>query len=287
MNQICALCEQPKALKKSHLIPKFVFRWLKATGGEHFRKADNPNKRVSDGLKPELLCHDCEQKFGKLEDKFAREIFYPYLEKGQQKFEYDDYLFRFVVSVLWRISLYTLPSASVNHKTLIESTLMDWREFLNGEKQLPNTNKVHLFFTKDRLKHNIQPVERFLNYWARSVDGSIAYGTNSCIVYAKLARAILIGEISSFDSTGMVNTMINQTGVIDISSMNINWAIRDFIVDRVRSINSLFDNISDRQLKVALDNTDEQLKNMVGSDIWNISQQEKNMRVDPDNFDFV
>ena len=242
MNPICALCEQPKTLKKSHLIPKFVFRWLKTTGGEHFRKADNPNKRVSDGPKPELLCHDCEQKF-----------------------EYDDYLFQFVVSVLWRTALYTLPGASVKYKPLVESTLTDWREFLNGEKQLPNTNKVHLFFTTDKLKHNIQPVERFLNYWARSVDGSIAYGTNTCIVYAKLARVIFIGEISSFDSTGMVNTLINQTGIIDISSMNINWAIRDFIVDRVRSLNCHFDNISDRQLKVALDKTNEQLKNRMQS----------------------
>lgn len=287
MNQICALCEHPKDLMESHLIPKFVFRWLKKTGGEHIRRADNPNKRVNDGLKPKLLCHDCEQKIGKLEDKFARDIFYPYVGKGKQKFEYDSYLFQFVVSVLWRVALFSLPSASLDHKSLIASKLMDWREFLNGEKQLPNTDRVHMFFTTDQLKHNTQPVEHFLNYWARGVDGAIASGTNTCIVYAKLARIVLIGEISFFDSTGMVNTLINQTGKIDTSSMNINWAIKDFIIDRVRRLNLRFDKVSERQLKIAIDNTDVQLKNMVGSDIWNISQQENNITTDPNNYDFV
>ncbi len=287
MNQVCALCEQPKILRESHLIPKFVFRWLKQTGGEHIRKADNPNKRVNDGLKPELLCHDCEQKFGKLEDKFAREIFYPYVNKGEQNFEYDNYLFQFAVSVLWRVAIYSLPRASLHHKSLIESTLTDWRGFLNGEKQLPNTKRIHIFFTTDRLKQNTQPVERFLNYWARGADGTIASGTNTCLVYAKLARVMLLGEISSFDSTGMVNTLINQSGKIDTSSMKVNWTIKDFIIDRVKLLNTHYDKVSDRQLNIALDNTDEQLKKMEGSDIWNIAQQESNMTINPNNFDFV
>ena len=287
MNQICALCEQTKELRESHIIPKFVFRWLKKTGGEHFRKADNPNKRVNDGLKPKLLCHACEQKLGKLEDKFAREIFFPYVKKTKQNFEYDNYLFQFAVSVLWRVAHYSLPRASPHHKALVESTLADWKKFLNSEKQLPNTNRLHIFFTSDRLVQNTQPIERFLNYWARGTDGTIASGKKTCIVYAKLARVILIGEVSSFDSTGMVNTLLKQTGKIDTRSMEINSTIKDFIIYKVRLLNTHYEKVSDRQLKIALDNTEEQLNNMEGSDIWKISQQEKNMTIDPNSLDFT
>src|SRR5665647_1861288 len=100
---ICRLCDCEKTLKESHIIPKFVFRWMKKTGGKYIRKADNPNKRVEDGVKDYLLCNDCEQLFSKLEDKFARDIFYPYSNSNIDTFKYDNELIKFSISVLYRL----------------------------------------------------------------------------------------------------------------------------------------------------------------------------------------
>jgi hypothetical protein len=74
----CALCQKERELCDSHIIPHFVFDWLKessATG--HMRFGPNMNLRVQDGLKPKLLCKECEGIFSVSESHFASKIFHP------------------------------------------------------------------------------------------------------------------------------------------------------------------------------------------------------------------
>src|SRR3546814_6050943 len=49
---ICAFCDSDEPLRESHVLPAFVFRWLRGRSGTgHMRNTDNPNRRVQDGLK--------------------------------------------------------------------------------------------------------------------------------------------------------------------------------------------------------------------------------------------
>ena len=65
MKGICRLCYCDAELQESHVIPAFVFRWLRETGPTpHMRISDEPNRRVQDGLKYPWLCRDCEQMLG-------------------------------------------------------------------------------------------------------------------------------------------------------------------------------------------------------------------------------
>ena len=63
----CRLCGKEADLCESHLVPKFVFRWLKKTGADAFRPPLDPNRKVKDGAKLYLLWEECEGRFGRVE----------------------------------------------------------------------------------------------------------------------------------------------------------------------------------------------------------------------------
>ena len=61
----CALCHDKSELELSHIIPKFVLRYLKETSAGLLRSAENPNAVVQDGEKHYMLCGKCEDLFRK------------------------------------------------------------------------------------------------------------------------------------------------------------------------------------------------------------------------------
>lgn len=103
---LCKLCQKNQDLRESHIIPKFVAKWLKessATG--YLRQGVEPNLRKQDFPKERLLCGDCENRFSRWENIFAEKIFLPYLNDGKREFEYTDWLLKFSVSLIWRMGI--------------------------------------------------------------------------------------------------------------------------------------------------------------------------------------
>jgi len=73
---ICFFCGQNETIKKSHVIPKYFFKWLKEYSfTKHIRSAEKDIKRVQDGTYLPLLCHDCEEMFSKHENIFKKNVF--------------------------------------------------------------------------------------------------------------------------------------------------------------------------------------------------------------------
>ena len=101
----CALCGEDKELQLSHIIPKFVGKYLKKTSIGKIRSQQNPNRTLQDIEKHYLLCHDCEELFSASERYFANTVFYPYKKEKLAIFGYDKRLFYFITSLSWR-SLY-------------------------------------------------------------------------------------------------------------------------------------------------------------------------------------
>ncbi len=288
--EICKLCEQKKALKESHIIPKFVFRWMKQTGGKYIRKADNVNKRVEDGVKQYLLCNDCEGFFSKLEDKFARDIFYPFSNRNITTFKYDKDLFRFSISVLYRILLvnHNINQSFDNiHFNELLKAENEWRNFLYHNQKLEIFKKIHIYFASDELIKNVIPTKRFLNFYLRGVDGTIVSSIKTCIVYVKMARIILIGEIKGFDNSEMKNTLINLVGgEILAKETKLNPLFKEFFIDRVRQINGFFDNVSVRQRSIAINYSDWYKENYPDSDVFKILEKEDKKIIDERLNDF-
>ena len=104
----CKLYGTETELRASHIIPKFVIDYFKATGSRYLRRFNVPNQRLQDGIKRNYLCHEAEQLFGVKEKWFSEHIFKPFMENGKSSFQYDENLYYFLISVLWRCLLHQL-----------------------------------------------------------------------------------------------------------------------------------------------------------------------------------
>jgi len=100
-NSLCRLCLECPAIENSHVIPSFVFRPIKSdspTG--YFRNPNNPNRRLQDGDKLQLLCPQCEQRFGNAESEFATNVFLPFHRADCCEFSYGPWLHYFMTSLV-------------------------------------------------------------------------------------------------------------------------------------------------------------------------------------------
>lgn len=114
----CQLCGNfcPK-LRHSHIVPKLVYKRIRQHPASRFRDLNNINVIMQDGEKHDMLCHSCEQKFSKLEDKFARDFLDNYLQTGvlQTTSFTVGWFGNYLASVAWRVlrdDLYRMHSFS-------------------------------------------------------------------------------------------------------------------------------------------------------------------------------
>jgi hypothetical protein len=144
----CKLCQKNDAIQNSHVVPDFVTRWMKRNSTTaKFRKAVNPNRRVQDTEKCELLCNLCEQRFSQYERYFAENVFKPVLQSYKPEVDYDERLLKFIISISWR--LYAISESEMHwnlSQTKIEAqrTAENWRLYLLGVDKL-EVNDNHLF----------------------------------------------------------------------------------------------------------------------------------------------
>ena len=131
---------------------------------------------------------------------FAERVFVPMHENEQEPYAYGPWALRFAVSVLWRTVIFSeataLTKLKPQHFTYLQRAERVWREFLLGKRPHPGSFQA-LLFPLDTISKAILPKQSaFLNrYLLRTVDVEILAGTTDVIVYAKLARTLLIGHV--------------------------------------------------------------------------------------------
>src|SRR5689334_14659561 len=156
----CALCKTGEAREQSHIVPAFVFRWLKQSSPTgYLRGTDEPNKRLQDGEKGPLLCDVCEDRFSKLETEFANKVFREvhHQMRGDLAFDYSDWLHRFCVSISWRTLTRLARDGGVNdlpfgHGKFVVEALEQWRLYLM--EQTPDVGRFvqHFFILGECIK---------------------------------------------------------------------------------------------------------------------------------------
>lgn len=136
----CALCDQEEVrLKESHIIPKFVYQWIKETSPtSYLRSSDNVNKREQDGPKEYLLCGECESHLSIMEAEFAKNIFKKIANYQQQapKILVTESMRVCVLSIFWRTLLTSLSQD--NNRSDEDKKVM--HEFLASAKHQINKN---------------------------------------------------------------------------------------------------------------------------------------------------
>lgn len=219
MTQKCRLCGNQADLQNSHIIPRFVIKWLKDTGATPFlRGAEDPDTRFQD-YHEKLLCSDCEAIFSDYEREFATNIFHPYINKEKQDFEYGEWLQRFVISVSWRLivsDLSKVDELDEFHREAIRDAEAIWEKVLLGKLPLnadPFTH--HIYFLGDLVVEEAPDdiPDKFEWYISRGIDGTSVYGKHTAI-YFKFPQMVFFSCIQPPEVSGLEDTEIGITGEI-------------------------------------------------------------------------
>jgi len=278
----CRLCRQEAELVESHIVPSFVYRWLKessVTG--HFRFGETVNRRVQDGIKTHLLCCDCERLFGAWENAFAREIFVPLHEDGIIN-TYGPWLLKFSVSVSWRILTYFKEYLDLNHfsKDLLKSTddaLDVWRDFLLDKRPNPDKHEQHVLpfrgFIADRSDPELP--SNFNRYVSRSIDIDAVCSKTQAYVYAKMCRILLIGFIEMNHRERWRDTKIHvRNGTLEKPHYRIPIDIRDFMYHKARKLQKIGRTMSSRQWDKVGQDYERNLEKYQDSEMFNAINQD-------------
>jgi len=289
MESQCGLCGNVAELRDSHVIPRFVFKYIKKTGSTPFMtKAVDPENRFQDHTE-KLLCADCEQELSQFESPFAGQIFYPYVREEEETFEYDEWLQKFIISVNWRLMTSELSSWEElpSYKREVVGDIKEiWADVLRGNECLNRDPCTHHMIFLDDLDLRADPEElpeKWEFYRDRATDGTVIEGTGSHY-YFKFPRITFVSCIQPFEIPGFRNTQIQKSGEIGTSqSIPRDW--ESFLLNRVKRV---FDyTISDERKEQITEWMKESPERAIESETfqtWSEGMQRKIENHDPTNY---
>ena len=233
---VCALCEQKNTLRESHIIPKFVGKWLKESGTGFLVSAEDGSRRVQDIAKIHLLCDTCEGRFSKFERYFANEIFFPFHQQKVRAFEYDKDLELFIVSLSWRalkITCEDFKSENPHLSSFIDKAEVHWREFLMGRRQSVNPYENHFLFL-DYVKPGTGIPSNLDWYTLRAVDSTIVASGRSkrILVYVKFPWMVFVSTVNPTTLNGWHGTKIKEKGKINNAQSIEDGVFGQFLLNR-------------------------------------------------------
>lgn len=253
----CALCGETEAIRKSHIIPKFIYRYFKDTSTGRLRRIDNPNITHQDGQKENMLCGNCEGKVNKFETIFANALFYPYKKEGIKQFTYDKWLSYFITSVSWRI-LYLdiigfvreglIGLEAINNLTKSEKIM---REYLLGNRDSLDYIENHIFFIEDldSVPEEIVKLQPHVSIH-RSIGGYTVVNVreNTYFTMTNLMGIFLItfynqGEYESWEGTKITNGI----GTIEARDQHVTSIFGQEITAMIKAIDITKGQLSENQ----------------------------------------
>lgn len=213
----CQLCGSKSKLLRSHLLPKFVFRWIKQTSATgKLRQAINVERRLQDGLKEPSYCANCEKLFSKHETYFSKEVFYPYVAGEKKVFVYDEWMKKFIIGLAFRVlqrDFRGFLGEYPNWSSVLLGVKNSWKDYLLGGKS-DIDEEAHLF-----LGGEIEEVHGFDYsqvewYFCRGTDATIVHGENELFIYVLFPKIIFVVSIYPKVLGGWSGTKIRNEGAI-------------------------------------------------------------------------
>jgi hypothetical protein len=249
----CALCQEVAPLRESHVLPAFVYRWLKErsiTG--HIRRTDMMNRRVQDGLKKPWLCENCEQRFSHHEVDFANRLFRPWLS-GKTEIRYNDWLLRFCVSISWRVLKHCkgLNPKSVytdDQENLARQAEATWRAFLLDRAPHPAQFEQHLMIHDLIEETSISDLPNNINrYLMGAVEMDIVGSGRTLMSYAKLGRFTIFGLIQKGPDKWEGTKIHVKNGLLKPGHFTVPHSLIGLFKDKAAQLSASYRNISEAQ----------------------------------------
>jgi len=251
----CQLCLKKKELQHSHIIPKFIYAWLKKTSAtSHMRSLLAPNLRIQDGVKKKLLCLDCEQLFSTYEKQFAENIFFPYHNDPSVVVRYNEYLLKFSTSLTFRVLIDFINESRLSHYEKEELTIAKeggevWRQFLLGQRSNPGEYEQHFLPLNLIVNCSGGKLANGVNYYfMRSVDMDCLRSSKNLYAMAKLPGFVFMGFFIKPNKKEWKNTKINlKTGVIKPDNFSIPAGMWKHLSSKAEKVANAYNLLSNKQ----------------------------------------
>lgn len=249
----CAFCANCGPLLNSHVLPAFVYRWLRnRSGSGHIRHTDNIDRRVQDGIKLPWLCAKCENLFSKYETAFANSVFYPWL-KDEKPIVYDERLLKFCTSVSWRVLRFARGQSKAAKYTPDQEKLMDraeqrWRDFINGKVAHPGDFEQHLVIFNVIKNTSLSDLPTNMNrFMTGAVTLDIVGSKRSILTFAKLGRFMIFGLIQG-DKKAWQGTKVHvRNGLLKPDSVSIPGGLLYMFKEKATLAAAAVDSMSPKQ----------------------------------------
>ena len=253
---MCKLCGSGTPLRESHIIPKFVARWMKATSPTpYLRYGGNVDERLQDLFVVELLCDDCEKLFSAWETKFANEIFHP-SAAGETAFRYGPWLVKFAASLAWR-AIQFRPIHEIQESPALDSIIGNMEihlsRFLMGQEKHVGSFTQHIYPVSE-LAAPIRPGSPMINrYLARTVQIDFIRNDDlsEMMVYVKLPMFMFFSIGESRYRKWFETSRIKKSDVLHPRNHHLPEGMWDYILGRSDKVRELLDSMSPKSKAVA------------------------------------
>ena len=280
----CRLCKREADLQFSHVIPAFVFRWLRdSSANGYLRSAEAPNLRVQDGPRRHWLCVECEALLGRSETEFSTKLFHPYLNASGHRFRYGAWLLKFCVSVSWRNLLIQLEylkgdGFTEQQQDWAAQAEMVWRSFLLGEVGNPGAFRQFLL-PLDRIESARDDLPPNINrYLMRAIDIDFCHGEGSLFTYTKPGRFVVIGFVNEPNQGWWIGGRVAANeGVVEPRNYTLPAPFGKYIMSRAGHVRRAMRGLSDRQKEKIEQAFQGNADRLVGSDFFTAMQADIEM----------
>jgi hypothetical protein len=203
-NILCRLCQSSDDLQDSHILPRFLGKYLKDTSATGYLMGiDTEGKpsRSQDLYKMKLLCTSCESVLNQAETFFAKTIFHPFQRGNLTNIPLDNRLGKFAVSVslraLWIMKVVRHPLAD-KWKTKLDELESEWRNYL---LDTPN-------FTKGPNSHHILLCDESLLAVGLRNSPNLIHSimrTSAYYIFEKFGKAYLFANLAGVQVISMIS----------------------------------------------------------------------------------
>ncbi|MEO7931537.1 MAG: hypothetical protein ABIT76_00115 [Chthoniobacterales bacterium] len=258
----CILCQSNPPIENSHVVSKFVFRWLKAcTPHGTLRNTDDIGKPYQDGWKSDYLCTSCEVLFSKWEGAFSAKFFRPWVEKAQSTYQVTEAISLFLASIHFRCLQQAMDKKP--QRGLAQSTVMhqELRQVCLAELIPPTGCHFYMEFVPLIRDPACGLPAGSNTYLHQSVHGTTfpfySPHTNEevTISYVKLPSIITLFSRSDLEKTfglpGAAGTIVPKTGTMDASKQGglLVQLMNETIAESAAKIQQSYSQIPPKQLQ--------------------------------------
>lgn len=261
--EICKYCKEKEAIRNSHIIPSFVYKWIKETAATgYMRNNCEPNLRQQDGPKAPLLCVDCEKLFSKVENSFKKDYFTKvanYQNQCPEIVNITPEIIKCIYTIAWRVlaNEYYFPIESEyteEEVARIPFLLEDMKRSI-GRSDF-STYKTHIIpCTRDVLTRLELPQIDW-HFYERSAiaESKIWDNWERFIVFIKIPFSIIVFEIVPNNSDPWIGTQLEGNNCIALSRIGSVPSYVGAFINRVNNLSiATKGEISEVQNKKMLD----------------------------------